>query len=241
MNCLEFRKKLLADPRAPTSDLRAHRDLCPECTVFAGRIERMEQALTEAVLIEPPEGLAARILLRRSLVDGPSVRAPPRRHFLALAASVATASIGLGAFLMWRRGEEVDSAVARELVAHLLGAHPPGLGAQVRRVPEADVVGLLARAGFGTRGSLGEVANGWPCEFRQQPIAHFLMAANPVTALVLPFDFVRRAQLFFGAGISGILAPCAHGTLALLTAFTGGREVDLEPLVERFQSAIISA
>ncbi len=245
MKCLEFRKKLLVAPRELTPDIGEHRTHCIQCASFAARIEKMEFSLAEAVLIEPPEGLANRILLRRSLTDVPPAVAP-RRRFMALAAKVAVATVGLGGVLYWRRRESAliaDRGLARELIAHILAAHPPGLGATTQVVTDIDITGLLTRAGFGARTSLGQVSNAWPCEFRQQPIAHFVLAdaANPITALVLPAPFVDQSHHFAGPDLSGVIAPCAHGSLALLTESTFAPEAQLNALVARFQSAIVSA
>lgn len=248
MNCLEFRQRLLTAPRASTSAMAAHRTECARCAGFANRVEQMESALTEAVCVTVPEGLAHRILLRRSLADRPPVVAPARRQFLALAASVAVATTGLGALLFWRRGQQptFDDSLARELVMHLLMKHPPGLGAKTQ-VSESEVSGLLRRAGFAARASLGRVANAWPCVFRDQPIAHLVLPGNdgPVTALVLPFPATSQSHHFAGPDISGVVAPCAHGTLALLTAsdIDPGAESDarLDELAARLQGTIVSA
>lgn len=188
------------------------------------------------------QGLANRILLRRSLADAPLAVAPARRHFLALAASIAVATTGLGALLVWQRSaqeEALDGSIARELVAHLLMAHPPDLGAATQSVSATEVTGLLARAGFASRTSLGRVENAWPCVFRDQPIAHLVLpgAAGPVTALVLPRSLAPRTHHFVGPDLSGIITPCAHGTLALLAQ----ADTDLDALAARLQGAIVSA
>lgn len=246
MNCLEFRKQILAAPRSLTAAMIAHRGECTQCVAFAAGVDKLESALKEAVLVDPPEGLANRILLRRSLADALPAVVPARRRFLALAASVAVATTGLGAFLFWRRGEQEDGqeegsdgGLARELVAHLLMKHPPGLGTATQLVSETEVTGLLKRASFASRTSLGRVENAWPCEFRYQPIAHLVLpgAAGPVTALVLPFAVAPRPHHFAGPNLSGVIAPCAHGTLALLAE----SDTDLDALAARLQRAIVSA
>lgn len=241
MNCLQFRKRILIAPRTPSVDMIAHRDACAQCAAFAARVERMETLLTDAVLVNPPEGLAHRILLRRSLADSlPAV--PVRRRLLALAASVAIASTGLGAFLFWRHTEEagMDDDLTRELVAHLLMKHPPGLANAAQRVRKADVTGLLQRARFSSRESLGRVTNAWPCEFRDQPIAHLVLgdAAGAITALVLPEALTTQTRHFAGPNLSGLIAPCAHGTLALLSE---SATADLDTIATGFQAIIVSA
>jgi Protein of unknown function (DUF3379) len=243
MTCLEFRKQLLAAPRALTAEMTDHRAQCTECAAFAARIEQMESALAAAVLVDPPEGLANRVLLRRSLADtrtSTSGRTPDRRRFIALAASVTVAATGLGAFLFWRRaiGPGGDEGLARELVAHILGAHPPGLGATTGSVSETEVITLLARAGFAAHASIGKIGNAWPCTFRDKPIAHFVLDvdARPVTGLVLPQRLVEQSLPYTGPDLSGVIAPCAQGTLALLSEGDG----DFDALVAHLQNVIVA-
>jgi hypothetical protein len=219
MNCLEFRKLLLTQPNTLSADMQAHREACADCAAFARRVESLEQALTAATLIEPPEGLAERVLLRQSLGDAPPL--PTRRRLLSLAASVAVASIGLGSLLYWRRGSQDSLSqpdIARELVAHLLGTHPPGLGAASGAVPRTTVKELLARAGFAATAELGVVANAWPCDFRGEPIAHLVLPgqAGPMVALVLPQAVAARSHEFAGPYLDGVIMPCGRGTLALM-------------------------
>ncbi|MBI2801552.1 MAG: DUF3379 family protein [Gammaproteobacteria bacterium] len=240
MNCLVFRKQIIVAPRGSIPEMSEHRTSCPQCAAFAVHVERLEVTLTEAAFVSPPEGLANRILLRRSLVDGQPVSAPARRRFLALAASVAAASAGLGAWLQWRRATEpLNADIARELVAHLLKAHPPGLGAAAHLVSETEVAELLARAGFAARTSLGRVENAWPCTFRDQPIAHLVLpfATGPVTALVLPLALADRAHPFAGPQLKGLITPCAHGVLALLAA----PDFELSAIAARLSGALVAA
>ena len=240
MNCLVFRKQIVAAPRGITAEMSAHRISCPQCAAFAAHVEQLEVTLTEAAAVSPPEGLANRILLRRSLVDGQPVIAPSRRRFLALAASVAAATTGLGAWLQWRRATEpLNDEIARELVAHLLAAHPPGLGATAHLVRETEVTELLARAGFAARTSLGRVENAWPCTFRDQPIAHLVLsrATGPVTALVLPLALADRAHPFTGPQVNGLITPCAHGVLALLAT----ADSELDTIAARLTGALVPA
>ncbi|MGH8597881.1 MAG: DUF3379 family protein [Gammaproteobacteria bacterium] len=241
MNCLEFRKAIFIAPRSWTPEMMAHRGDCGSCAAFAAELDRMESALTEAIAVAPPEGLANRILLRRSLADAPVASVVSRRHFFALAASVATAAAGLGAYLVWRGGKraEMDEGLARELIAHLLMAHPPGIGAENNEVTDRGVGELLKRASFASTAPLSLVQNGWPCEFRRQPIAHLLLSGtdSPVTALVLPVGLASSTQHFTGPNLYGVITPCAHGALALLAA----SDTELDRIAAHLRKVIITA
>lgn len=58
MNCLEFRRRVLADPRRPGPDAEAHAAQCAECREFLSLTLAEEARLERALRIEAPEGLA---------------------------------------------------------------------------------------------------------------------------------------------------------------------------------------
>jgi len=113
MNCFEFRKLLLADPRVRTPEQERHIAGCPACESLVREMEAFEARVHDAMRVPVPEALAERVLLRRT------IRAPAL-HVWALAASLV-AVIGLGAYF-YRPfdGEEVRVVAA----AALGGAHP---------------------------------------------------------------------------------------------------------------------
>jgi hypothetical protein len=85
VNCLEFRREKLAEPRRLSPEARAHTALCPACTAFAWEVDEAEQALDRALLAPVPDGLADRIIFQSRR---------PRRlwRVWALAASVVLAT-----------------------------------------------------------------------------------------------------------------------------------------------------
>ncbi len=241
MNCLAYRKRLLEDPQAVTKEMHAHRDRCHSCAAFTQRVECFETNLRPAVRVAPPEGLAERILLRQSLGEEAPVTAPSRRRLLSLAASVAIVSIGLGAVLYrWRGGQDhlTKPELARELVAHLLGAHRPGLGAVTHAVEADEINTLLARVGYVDSEALGAVDNAWPCTFRDQPTAYLVLRGKvgPVVALVLPQALAARSHRFAGPYLNGVVMPCGHGTVAVMAQ----TNTDLEAVAIQLHSALES-
>lgn len=64
MNCPEFRRKKLADPRRLSAKGQAHAAGCPRCTAFAREVDETERALDRALLVPMPEGLADRIIFQ---------------------------------------------------------------------------------------------------------------------------------------------------------------------------------
>jgi len=91
MNCLDFRREKLADPRRLSAAATAHVGECPTCHAFAHEVDEAEQALDRALQTHVPEGLADRIIFR-------SRRPRIAWRAWALAASLL-AAVGVGFFL----------------------------------------------------------------------------------------------------------------------------------------------
>lgn len=64
MNCFEFRRLMLADPRQWPEAMQQHRERCANCARLAKQMEGFETAIHEAATVPVPEALADRILLR---------------------------------------------------------------------------------------------------------------------------------------------------------------------------------
>lgn len=113
MNCFEFRRLLLTDPRVRSHDQEQHLAGCDACETLVREIELFESHVHDALRVPVPEALADRVLLRNK------VRAPSLRTW-ALAASLV-AALGIGALLFRPAGD----AGERVLAAATLGpAHP---------------------------------------------------------------------------------------------------------------------
>jgi hypothetical protein len=109
MNCLEFHRAKLADPRRLSPEARSHAAQCAACGAFAASVDDAERDLERAAAVAVPEGLADRVLLR---VQG------GRRAWRpwALAASVLLA-LGIGAAVLLQ--EPASGAQARLAIQHV--------------------------------------------------------------------------------------------------------------------------
>ena len=112
MNCLEFRREKLADPRRLSSEARSHADGCPMCAAFAREVDESEQALDRALQTPVPEGLAERIVFR-------SKRPRPVWRAWALAASLV-AAVAVGFFLGTSRQPAGADLYARLAIEHVV-------------------------------------------------------------------------------------------------------------------------
>lgn len=111
MNCLEFRREKLADPRRLSADAAPHLNDCAACRGFAAEVDENEARLAAVFDVPVPEGLAERIVLRRKT----QTRFSPRLGMLA-ASLVLTFAFGLH---QWKdAGSQEYARLAIEHVMH---------------------------------------------------------------------------------------------------------------------------
>jgi hypothetical protein len=111
MNCLEFRRDKLADPRRLSPEAAAHLNDCAACRGFAAEVDENEARLAAVLDVPVPEGLAERIILRRKT----QTRFSPRLGMLA-ASLVLTFAFGLH---QWKdAGSQEYARLAIEHVMH---------------------------------------------------------------------------------------------------------------------------
>ncbi len=111
MNCLEFRRCKLADPRRLPLIAQAHMRGCPACQGFSRGVDETEAELDRVLSTPVPEGLAERVLLRQRSSHGPALGA----WGLAAGVLVALAAV-LG--LVGRTAPEHE--YARMAIEHVL-------------------------------------------------------------------------------------------------------------------------
>jgi hypothetical protein len=83
MNCLAFRRLLLASPRERTHAQQAHLERCEDCARLASGLSALDRKIARAMRLPVPDGLADRILLPRLAVR--------RWHYGAAAAALLAA------------------------------------------------------------------------------------------------------------------------------------------------------
>jgi len=116
MDCAEYRRSILADPRHPGTDMLAHVATCADCSGYTERLLRFESRLDRALRVSVEE------------VQGTGVAAPPRpgrswtarprrvpRRWLAIAASVLVAAVVAGS--LWLAVPR--SSLAADVASHV--------------------------------------------------------------------------------------------------------------------------
>lgn len=169
MNCLECRRLTLIDPRDDNPARATHIDGCPACAAFARKMLEQDELIREAARVEVPEGLAARVLLNRSLRS--ASRRPSPRVWVALAATVLLA-VALTPAL-------IDSMFYKpfeqEIVAHM-SRHDVLTGFEHQHVSSPQrIEEVLISANTAMPGEIGNILYASTCVVDGETMAHLLV------------------------------------------------------------------
>ncbi|HWU76040.1 MAG TPA: DUF3379 family protein [Rhodanobacter sp.] len=222
MDCLEFRRRLAAEPLSRDPALQAHRDECAACAAAWERAQQAERELLDALAVPVPAGLAERILLAQA--TGERQQHVRRRRFaLALAASLLLAVAGGG--LLWRQHD------AHTLPA-LAVAHMPDEihSLDLTRPIDAQAIAAgFAGRGLHLRGPLPDnVTYVHDCPVGPYRTVHLVSRIDDTSMAVLyvPGKRADAAHDFHRGRWHGRIVPLQSGVLVMLTDRTGKHSFD---------------
>jgi uncharacterized protein DUF3379 len=204
MNCLDFRRCILANPRQPGEQERAHAAECAACADYLERQRELDARIFDALQVAPPDGLADRILVARGLRS--------RRWFLPIAATLLlTGSL----VSLWPRSR--GDALGREAIEHV--AHEPQAFTTSHAVPKDALAALLSDQGVKVVRTVGDVTYSRLCPMAGRVVRHLVVrtAAGPVTLFLMPDDpDARRRAITQGDGMAALTLPAARGTISIV-------------------------
>jgi anti-sigma factor RsiW len=209
MNCLEFQRRLNADPHRLGQEAEAHAEDCPACARRLARQMRLEAELAQALLIAPPEGLADRVLLSARLG-----RRRERTRLFAVAAGLLVA-VGIGLSLPTDPPVWGTENLPRAGIAHVL-SEPQFLA--VREAASRDSVATqFLRVGARLAGELPAV-HAAPCEVPGGNGAHIVLETphGRVTVLLMPNREVRGERGERGQGLIAVVHSARRGCYVLV-------------------------
>ncbi len=236
MDCANYRRSVLADPRDENPQLRAHRESCTDCREYTLRLLRFEGRLERALRVTAAAGPAMVVPLRRpETLD--SVRRRRRRGWLAMAASVLIAVVVAGGLWLGTSGP----SLAADVVAHM--AEEPGAWARTDvPVPAPDLALVLQNTHLRLKPDAMMVSYAASCLFRGHRVPHLVVQTSmgPVTVMVLVHQSVAKAVPFDEEGYRGVIVPVpGHGTLAVLVRDQQGDLSGVRAIAARVQDAIV--
>jgi hypothetical protein len=208
MNCLEFRRQKLADPRRLAPQTQAHESGCPACTAFAREVDESERALDRALMVPVPEGLTDRIIFQ-------SRRPRPAWRAWALAASVLVA-VALG--FSFRDGPTNGNEYARLAIEHVL-MEPESFRTMRNPDPEAFRA-VVQKFGGSVKDIPGKIRYLRLCPFGDSLGWHvvFETPEGLATLFLVPGRKPGAVQAASVDEWSAVVHPTARGYYAIVTA-----------------------
>ena len=207
MNCLEFHRAKLADPRRLSPEAKVHAAQCVACVAFARSVDEAESDLERAVATPVPEGFADRILLR---VRGGRAAWVP----WALAASVMLAvALGIGALLYMEPGERY----ALQAIEHV-AAEPESFSTV--KADAAQALDELIRASGGRlKAPLGNVRYVKLCPVEAGAGLHIVFETPDglATLLIVPGQRLARLEQASSREWNALAQPTQRGYYAVVT------------------------
>ncbi len=210
-SCLDFRRRLLAEPHARLPELQRHQQECQVCAEFAARLRADEALIADAVRLQVPEGLAERVMLRQAL-DATRRQRSRRFRFLAAAASVVlalTAALVVGLLGRPVTTEQLVMQHIRNELDHL---------AERRALQLTQVNAVLRPFDTEAGSSLGTVHYAGACTIRREAGAHLVIEGQrgPVTILLMPEEGVEGRFRIQDRRFSGVVIPAGDGSIAIV-------------------------
>jgi hypothetical protein len=201
-----MRLEVGADPAASNAELEEHLRGCAACRQFREEMRTLDANIRRA-LEQPPQSAAA------------PRRAPSWRP-LALAASVLLAMAAVLSVWLLRPSD----TLAHEVVAHVREEPESWLARQ--QVDARSIDAALRGAGVELDITSDRISYAQSCWFRDHYVPHLVVqtATGPVTVMILRNQHVRGRRTFQESGMSGIIVPAQHGSIAVLTR--GGGNVE---------------
>jgi len=207
MNCLDFRRLVLVDPRGLSEDARAHALECVACRETLEKQREADDRLFDAMQVPVPDGLADRILVGRD-------HRPARRRFAWAIAATLFLTAGVG--LIGRRYFAPDPLGA-EAIDHV--AHEPQAFTIVHAVGNDYLPSILAESGLKAALALGQVTYTMMCPMDGRRARHLVIrtAEGPVTLFLMPDDpNTRRRSVTEAHGMAAVTMAAGKGSVAIV-------------------------
>lgn len=208
MNCLEFRRDKLADPRRLPPEALAHLNDCAACRGFAAEVDENEARLAAVLDVPVPEGIAERIILRRKT----QTRFSPRLGMLA-ASLLLTFAFG---FLQWK--DAGSQEYARLAIEHVM--HEPESFTSTRLADPELLRRVMHTFGGEMQASLGKVRYMKLCPVPEGTGWHIVFEAEDgrlATLILIPAKRMKtdaeQAQI---GGWNAVARPGGQGFYAVI-------------------------
>ena len=232
----EARLLIGGDPQTVPPELAEHLAGCPECAQFQREMTALDANIRRALELAPPgaapapspaavvSGVYAETVIRASAARK---RARPWSGW-ALAASVGLVSV-LGVWVL-----RPSDSLAHDVVKHV--QYESNSWTSDEHVTPADVTDTLAQAGVAIDTGSDKVMYAHSCMFHGHVVPHLVVSTprGRVTVMVLRYENVTRRISFHEDGMTGVIIPAPHGSMAVLMQ---GDE-NIEAVAQQMQQSV---
>lgn len=227
MNCLDFRRKILAVPDSTGEEVRVHEESCAACRQFRRDIKALDQNLYEAFKVDVPPGLT------ESILEKISTPRPRRRYWLAAAASLLVA-MAITMFFQLR------DPMGEALVAHL-ELEADFIAGHIGAVENSRIRQVLNKIDTRVEGPVPDMIFADNCIMDGKLIAHFVVEEDgqQYTVLLVPYSQLKREVSFDHAGWRGIVRPHQAGGLAVLGEDDNASGRAMDAIADRYARSLV--
>ena len=211
IDCLEFRRRVGAEPFAPDADVEAHLQGCAACARHRDELRAMDGVIRQALAVNPPP---------REAAPAATAAGARRRRLFAIAASLV-AGVAIGVVLLVSAPR---ASIAREVIGHV--AHEPGAMQATAPLAPAALAAALGPDGAQLRPGAGDVTFAARCVFDGHVVPHLVVRTpeGPVTVLMLRHRTLDEPLRLDEAGFEGVVLPAPRGSIAIVG--TGLADID---------------
>ena len=213
MNCLDFHREKLADPRRISTAAQAHACDCASCMAFAQSVDESEAQIERVLAVPVPDGLAHRLLLRRQNAARPAWRA------WALAASIVL-SISVGFNTLKIAGPGADAKYATYAIEHVVES-PESFTTLLNTGADALDMAMHSVGGR-IKEPLGRVRYIKLCPVGDDFGWHIVFETpqGPATLILVPNRHIGSSESASRGGWSALARPIRKGYYAVVTDST---------------------
>jgi hypothetical protein len=127
-----------------------------------------------------------------------------------------------------------SETLAHEVVAHV--QEEPLSWGKTAPVTSEDLNRVLRKDGISVDSASGDVVYAQRCLFRGHGVPHLVVktARGPVTVMILRYVDVKRPEHFQESGMTGVISPAPHGSIAVLARGAG----DIDDVAQQLQRSV---
>lgn len=210
MNCLSARRIISTDAKNKSATLAQHLKECQSCSAFYERQQKFNNKLVEAVEVDVPEGLAARILVEHKLSQKRQLN--KRVRWTAMAASI-TLVLALSLVSSLHSPPSLAGVIVDHVKEEAAMLHEPGT------VSLVELNQLLKPHGVRADASIGQATHAGNCLIQDKLSAHVVFVGKnaPVTLVIVPEKLSTDKVTIDDREFKGVMMKTRRGVLALLS------------------------